>query len=33
VAVPATTALAALLALRLPRDQLEAAAAHGHHPH
>jgi uncharacterized membrane protein len=30
VAVPATTALAALLALRLPRDQLEAAAAHGH---
>jgi uncharacterized membrane protein len=30
VAVPATTALAALLALRLPRDQLEAAASHGH---
>jgi uncharacterized membrane protein len=30
VAVPATTALAALLAMRLPRDQLEAAAAHGH---
>jgi uncharacterized membrane protein len=30
VAVPATTALAALLALRLPRDRLEAAAAHGH---
>jgi len=30
VAVPATTALAGLLAMRLPRDQLEAAAAHGH---
>ena len=29
-AVPATTALAALLAMRLPRDQLETAAAHGH---
>jgi len=32
VAVPATTALAVLLAMRLPRDQLEAAASHGH-PH
>jgi uncharacterized membrane protein len=29
-AVPATTALAGLLAMRLPRDQIEAAAAHGH---
>lgn len=32
VAVPATTVLAVALAMRLPRDQLEAAAAHGH-PH
>jgi len=31
-AVPATTVLAVLLAMRLPRDQLEHAAAHGH-PH
>ena len=30
VAVPATTALACLLAMRLPRDQLAAAASHGH---
>ena len=30
VAVPATTALAVLLARSLPRDRLEAAAAHGH---
>jgi uncharacterized membrane protein len=29
-AVPATTVLAVLLAMRLPRDQLEGAAAHGH---
>lgn len=29
-AVPATTALAALLAMRLPRDQLEWAASHRH---
>ena len=31
-AVPATTAVAALLALHSSRDELEAAAAHGH-PH
>ncbi|HMJ04041.1 MAG TPA: YibE/F family protein [Conexibacter sp.] len=29
-AVPATTAIAALLALHTPREELEAAAAHGH---
>lgn len=29
-AVPATTAIAALLALHSPREQIEAAAAHGH---
>jgi uncharacterized membrane protein len=29
-AVPATTAIAALLALHTPREQLDAAAAHGH---
>lgn len=32
-AVPSTTALAALLALHTPRDQLEREAAHGHHHH
>jgi uncharacterized membrane protein len=30
-AVPSTTALAALLAMHTPRDELEHAAAHGHH--
>jgi uncharacterized membrane protein len=29
-AVPATTAIAALLALHTPREQLDAAAAHAH---
>lgn len=32
-AVPLTTALAALLAMHTPRDQLEHEAAHGHHHH